>query len=31
MKRLFTAIAAAALFATPLFAATQTTTLKVRG
>lgn len=31
MKRSFTAIAAAALFATPVFAATQTATLKVPG
>lgn len=31
MKRLFTSIASAVLFATPLFAATQTATLKVPG
>jgi mercuric ion binding protein len=31
MKRLFTAVAAAALFTAPLFAATQTATLKVPG
>ena len=31
MKRLFTAIAAATLFTAPLFAATQTATLKVPG
>lgn len=31
MKCLFTAIAAAALFTTPLFAATETATLKVPG